>query len=286
MSRSAQARTTAAPALRHSVAASARPERCPPGDETRKRGRSDRTRPCCRPSQPRDQGAVTAVAGLCLIGLPIVLSASGPGAIMAGGSPWSYEIRQCMYMTIGVAAALICGPRSNALVRKLRVRAASCRFRAADRRIRARNRSVLRRLQPLGRDRSDPDPALRADETRRRRVCRRLVGSTGETVGSVERRRSSFARVHGLGGRADHQAADLGTAIVIGCITFSMLFAAGVRLPTLVASAVTVFAIGAFLRCRPPTGATACCPSSIPSPTPRPPATKLCSRLPPSGSVG
>ena len=40
---------------------------------------------------------------------------------------------------------------------------------------------------------------------------------------------------------------DLGTAIVIGCITFSMLFAAGVRLPTLVASAVTVFAIGAFL---------------------------------------
>ena len=40
---------------------------------------------------------------------------------------------------------------------------------------------------------------------------------------------------------------DLGTAIVIGCITFSMLFAAGVRLPTLAASGVTVGAVGAFV---------------------------------------
>jgi cell division protein FtsW len=40
---------------------------------------------------------------------------------------------------------------------------------------------------------------------------------------------------------------DLGTAIVLGCITFSMLFAAGVRLPTLASSAVLVLAVGSFL---------------------------------------
>jgi cell division protein FtsW len=40
---------------------------------------------------------------------------------------------------------------------------------------------------------------------------------------------------------------DLGTAIVLGCITFSMLFAAGVRLPTLASSGVSVLAVGSFL---------------------------------------
>ena len=54
----------------------------------------------------------TSVAGLCLLGLPIVLSASAPAAIMAGGSPWSYEIRQCMYMGIGVSAARGREPRA------------------------------------------------------------------------------------------------------------------------------------------------------------------------------
>ncbi len=40
---------------------------------------------------------------------------------------------------------------------------------------------------------------------------------------------------------------DLGTAVVLGCLTFSMLFAAGVRLPLLGASAISVCGIGAVL---------------------------------------
>ncbi len=40
---------------------------------------------------------------------------------------------------------------------------------------------------------------------------------------------------------------DLGTAIVLGCITFSMLFAAGTRLRLLLAPGVLVLAAGAFV---------------------------------------
>lgn len=61
-----------------------------------------------------------SVAGLCLLGLPIVLSASAPGAILAGGSPWSYEIRQCVYMGIGLAAAVLASRTPAAVIRKLR----------------------------------------------------------------------------------------------------------------------------------------------------------------------
>ena len=61
-----------------------------------------------------------SVAGLCLLGLPIVLSASAPGAILAGGSPWSYGIRQCAYMAIGVMAAVVASRTPAFVLRKLR----------------------------------------------------------------------------------------------------------------------------------------------------------------------
>ena len=188
----------------------------------------------------------TAVAGLCLIGLPIVLSASGPSAMIAGGSPWSYEIRQCMYMTIGVAAALIASRVPIALVRKLRFAAASCRFRAASSVVPGIGR-YSGGCQPLGRIGPIQIQPSGLMKTRRRRACRRLVGSTGETVGSVERRRSSFARVHGLGGRADHQAARPRYRHRDRLHHVLDVVRRRRSAPDLVASAVTVFAIGAFL---------------------------------------
>ena len=141
-----------------------------------------------------------------------------------------------------------CEPRSDRVGKKAPVRAASCRFRAADRRIRARNRSVLRRLQPLGRIgpiQIQPSELMKlavvvfAADLLARRAKR------SDQWNAVVRPLLVFMVLAAV---LIIKQPDLGTAIVIGCITFSMLFAAGVRLPTLVASAVMVLAIGAFLR--------------------------------------
>ena len=84
-----------------------------------------------------------SVAGLCLLGLPIVLSASAPGAILSGGSPWSYVIRQCVYMVIGVVGAVVASRVPTAVVRKLRFVAALRRARAARRGVRARTSAIM-----------------------------------------------------------------------------------------------------------------------------------------------
>ena len=55
--------------------------------------------------------------GLCLLGLPIVLSASAPGGDPGGELAWSYVIRQSIYMGLGVIAALVVSRTSVRVVR-------------------------------------------------------------------------------------------------------------------------------------------------------------------------
>lgn len=188
-----------------------------------------------------------SVAGLCLLGLPIVLSASAPSAIIAGTSPWSYEIRQCMYMSIGVAAAVIAGRVPVAFIRRLRFALPFVAF----------SLLIVVFVPGIGQFSGGSS---------------RWVG-----VGPIQVQPSELMKLAIVVfaadllarryRRADHWHAvvrplltfmvlaavliikqpDLGTAIVLGCITFSMLFAAGVRLPTLASSGVLVLAVGSFL---------------------------------------
>jgi cell division protein FtsW len=188
-----------------------------------------------------------SVAGLCLLGLPIVLSASAPGAILAGGSPWSYEIRQCVYMGIGLAAAVLASRTPAAVIRKLRFVLPFAAF------------SLLivvfvpgigqfsggsSRWVGIGPIQIQPSEVMKLA----------TVVFAADLLARRARRTDQWNAVvrpllvfMALAAVLIIKQPDLGTAIVIGCITFSMLFAAGVRLPTLAASGVTVGAVGAFV---------------------------------------
>ena len=188
-----------------------------------------------------------SVTGLCLLGLPIVLSASAPAAIMAGTSPWSFEIRQCMYMSIGIVAAVIASRLPAVFVRKLRFALPFVAFALL----------IVVFVPGIGQFSGGSS---------------RWVG-----VGPIQIQPSELMKLAIVVfaadllarryKRADHWHAvvrpllsfmvlaavliikqpDLGTAIVLGCITFSMLFAAGVRLPTLASSGISILAVGSFL---------------------------------------
>ena len=188
-----------------------------------------------------------SVAGLCLLGLPIVLSASAPGAILAGGSPWSYEIRQCVYMGIGLAAAVLASRTPAAVIRKLRFVLPFAAF------------SLLivvfvpgigqfsggsSRWVGIGPIQIQPSEVMKLA----------TVVFAADLLARRARRTDQWNAVvrpllvfMALAAVLIIKQPDLGTAIVIGCITFSMLFAVGVRLPTLAASGVTVGAVGAFV---------------------------------------
>ena len=223
---------------------------------------------------------VASVAGLCLLGLPIVLSASAPSAIMAGTSPWSFEIRQCLYMAIGVLAAVIVSRTPALFIRKLRFVLPFV----------ALSLLVVVFVPGIGQFSGG---------------FTRWVG-----VGPIQIQPSELAKLAMVvfaadllarrAKRADQWAAvvrpllgfmavaavliikqpDLGTAIVLGCITFSMLFAAGVRLWTLVLPGGTVMALGLD------PGPVGDVPSRPPLVVPQPVRTCLHDRLPGGAVTG
>jgi len=188
-----------------------------------------------------------SVTGLCLLGLPIVLSASAPAAIMSGTSPWSYEIRQCMYMSIGIVAAVLASRIPSRFLRKLRFALPLVAL------------ALLivvfvpgigqfsggsSRWVGVGPIQIQPSELMKlaivvfAADLLARRYKR------ADHWHAVVRPLLSFMVLAAI---LIIKQPDLGTAIVLGCITFSMLFAAGVRLPTLASSGVSVLAVGSFL---------------------------------------
>ncbi len=181
-----------------------------------------------------------AVTGLCLLGLPVVLSASGPGAILAGGSPWSYEIHQCLYMAIGVTAALLASRVPLRFVRKLRFLLPLVAFMLL---------VVVfvpgvghfsggsSRWVGVGPIQVQPSELMKlavvvfAADLLARRFRR------PDQWNAVVRPMLVFLAVAGI---LILKQPDLGTTIVIGCVSFAMLFAAGVRLRILVLPAAAV----------------------------------------------
>jgi cell division protein FtsW len=188
---------------------------------------------------------LTSVAGLCLLGLPIVLSASAPGAILAGGSPWSYVIHQCVYMGFGLSAAVVVSRTPVAMVRKLRFVLPLV----------ALGLLVVvfvpgighyaggsSRWIGIGPIQLQPSELVKvamvvfAADMLARRAKRR------DQWNAFVRPLLSFMTVAAV---LIVRQPDLGTAIVLGCITFSMLFAAGTRLRLLVVPGGAVCAVGA-----------------------------------------
>jgi len=186
-----------------------------------------------------------SVAGLCLLGLPIVLSASAPGAILAGGSPWSYVIRQSIYMGLGATVALVVSRIGTGTIRRLRFALPLVAF------------GLLfvvfvpglghlaggsSRWIGIGPFQLQPSELMKLA----------TVVFAADVLARRARRRDqwhAFVRpllvFMSLAAVLIVKQPDLGTAIVIGCITFSMLFAAGTRLGLLAWSGATVTAIGA-----------------------------------------
>ncbi|MGA2803625.1 MAG: putative lipid II flippase FtsW [Acidimicrobiales bacterium] len=189
----------------------------------------------------------TSVGGLCLLGLPIVLSASAPAAILAGSSPWSYVVRQSVYMGLGVIAALVVSRTSMRVVRKLRfplLVTAFCLLIVVFVPGLGHFAGGSSRWIGIGPFQLQPSELMKLA----------IVVFAADVLARRAKRRDqwqAFVRplflFMGLAAVLIVKQPDLGTAIVIGCITFSMLFAAGTRLRLLVLPGVAVFAVGALV---------------------------------------
>jgi len=190
---------------------------------------------------------LAAVTGLCLLGLPIVLSASAPGAILAGISPWSYVIHQSIYMSLGVIAAVVVSRIPIHAIRKLRFALPLVALALL----------VVVFVPGIGQFSGGSSRwigigpiQLQPSELMKLAM---VVFAADLLARRIKRQDQWHAVVRPLLGFMVVAAVlivkqpDLGTAIVLGCITFSMLFAAGVRLPLLTTSAIFVTAVGAAL---------------------------------------
>jgi cell division protein FtsW len=206
-------------------------------------------RPARRSAHLNVEGKVllASVTGLCLLGLPIVLSASAPGSILSGGSPWSLVIRQCIYMAIGVAGAVLASRLPAKAVRKTRFLLPFVALALL----------VVVFVPGVGHDAGGSSRwigfgPIQIQPSELMKLA--MVVFAADLLARRAKRPDQWnAMVRpllvlmALAAVLIVKQPDLGTAIVLGCITFSMLFAAGVRLPLLAASAFAVCGIGAAL---------------------------------------
>jgi len=166
---------------------------------------------------------------------------------MAGGSPWSYVIRQCIYMCIGVTGAVVASRVPARVLRKLRF---ILPFTALTLLVVVFVPGVghyaggSSRWIGVGPIQVQPSEFMKLA----------MVVFAADLLARRAKRPDQWRAVvqpllllMGLAGVLIVRQPDLGTAIVLGCITFSMMFAAGVRLPILAGSGVAVFGIGACL---------------------------------------
>jgi len=187
---------------------------------------------------------VISVAGLCLLGLPIVLSASAPAAVLAGGSPWSLTLRQCAFMVIGVVVALVASRLPAKAVRRLRFVLPAVAFGLLVVVFIpgiGHNAGGSSRWVGLGPIQLQPSELMKLA----------MVVFAADLLARRDRQADQFRSVvrplltvMAVAAVFIIKQPDLGTAIVVVCITFSMLYAAGVRARLLVPCALVVGVLG------------------------------------------
>ncbi len=190
---------------------------------------------------------LASVGCLCLFGLPIVLSASAPGAILSGSSPWSYVVRQCIYMAIGVTGAVIVSRVPIAYLRRVRfllpLVALGLLFVVFVPGV-GHYAGGSSRWIGVGPIQVQPSELMKlAIVVFAADLLARRAGRPDQWNAVVR----PLLVLMGLAAVLIVKQPDLGTAIVLGCITFSMMFAAGVRIPILAASGLAICAVGGAL---------------------------------------
>jgi cell division protein FtsW len=171
-----------------------------------------------------------AVAGLSLIGLPMVLSASAVPSVLSGSSPYSMFERQCMFMAGALVAGVIASRVPMRTMRRFRfllpfgVMALLVAVIVPGV---GQNAGGSARWIALGPIQLQPSELMKisivvfaAD------LLARRAERPDHWAGVVRPLLIMLAVAAGL----IMAQPDLGTAIVITCITFVMMFAAGIRL--------------------------------------------------------
>lgn len=79
------------------------------------------TRPAARVGFLEHRLVIGSVAGLCLLGLPLVLSASAVSSIEVGASAYSLFVRQAIFLVIGLVGAVVASRITPRTLRKLRL---------------------------------------------------------------------------------------------------------------------------------------------------------------------
>lgn len=190
---------------------------------------------------------VGAVFGLCLIGLPVVLSASSVLSIDAGASPFSLFERQTLFMAIGFVACLVA---SRLPLERLR----SCH-------------NVLLAgvlgllvavfLPGVGHDAGGSSRWIGAGPIQiqpSELMKLALVIFAADLLARRAGKEDHWAQVVrplmillAFSGVLIMKQPDLGTCIVLACITFSLLFAAGVRARLIAVTFVVVATVASVL---------------------------------------
>lgn len=190
---------------------------------------------------------VLSVASLCLLGLPVVLSASAVPSLEAGGSVYSLFERQGLFLLLGLVCALAVSRVPLSSLRKLRFVLPMFGFTLL----------VAVFLPGLGHDAGGSSRWIGAgpiqiqpSELMKLAVVIFAADLLARRAARPDPRRAVvqpllfFAVAAGI---LIMKQPDLGTCIVIFCIVFSLMFAAGLPARLVAASALVVAVPGAVL---------------------------------------
>ena len=193
---------------------------------------------------------LVATGGLLLIGLPIVLAASSVQAVLAGSSPWRDFVRQCIFVVLGLVAATLASRVPPETIRRFRF---------------VLPLGVLSLLVVVflpgighyagGSSRWIGVGPIQVQPSELMKLA--LVVFGADLLARRARRRDELQAVViplvallGVAGVLIMKQPDLGTTIVLCCITFGLLFAANVRLRLICSVAAVVGVVGSGLALR------------------------------------
>lgn len=190
---------------------------------------------------------IVSVGGLLLVGLPIVLAASSINAVLAGASPWSDFVRQCIFVVVGLAVAAVASRVRPETLRRFRFVlpiGVLCLLVAVFLPGLGHYAGGSSRWIGVGPIQVQPSELMKLA----------LIVFGADLLARRARRRDQFQALVvpllvllALAGMLIMKQPDLGTAIILCCITFGLLFAASVRLRLLAGVMATVALVGGYL---------------------------------------
>ncbi len=200
-----------------------------------------------RSAARRDHALLLAtVGGLCLLGLPLVLAASEASSALSGLSPYSDFIHQGVFMAIGLVCGIAAARVSPRTVRRFRFvlpLGALCLL-------------VAVFLPGIGHDAGGSSRWIGMGPIQIQPSELMKIGMIVFGADLLARRSSRpdqwravvvpMLILLGVGGELIVAQPDLGTAMVLCCITFGLLFAGGVRLRLLGGVVCGVSVLGGF----------------------------------------